>query len=211
MTKNQIEYWRNVETKRNNLITEIETKRANQAKEAETLANNLRQIEELKRHNREMELLTRQAQDETARRNLEQERLALLTHYENQRSNQANEQIATQRNAINSQQISLGYSQLGETIQHNRAQESTNLLSASTAEARQIEDARHNKQSEYDNLLISGDKIITERLRIRQQAKAAQQAVEAQKYATNLGLLGSLANAAGRYLASVFPKKSKVH
>lgn len=55
MTKNQIEYWRNAETKRNNLAIEKETNRANLAREKWQNKT----AEETERHNRETERLGR--------------------------------------------------------------------------------------------------------------------------------------------------------
>lgn len=55
MTKNQIEYWRNVENQRNNLAVEKETQRANFAKENEINRANLASEHETNRHNTAME------------------------------------------------------------------------------------------------------------------------------------------------------------
>nr|UZS00509.1 putative ORF1 [Marmot picobirnavirus] len=69
MTHNQIEYWRLVETNRNNLAVEAETNRSNLAREAETKRSNLAKERETNRSN-----LAREK--ETTRSNLANERLA---------------------------------------------------------------------------------------------------------------------------------------
>lgn len=119
MTTNQLQYWRNVETKRSNLANENETQRHNRVGEAisantlvETKRHNLATEKETNRSNvanegikqRQNSTALYQAQ-ETARHNRAQEQNDLLKLASNERIAQANRK--------------LGYAQLSETTRHN--------------------------------------------------------------------------------------------
>lgn len=101
MTRNEISYQQNVESKRHNLRVEEETQRANLA--AEEL--NRQGLAESARHNRAVEA-------ETNRSNLARE-------IETNRHNVASEYYT-------GQQINLGYAQLDETRRHNEEVEQDN-------------------------------------------------------------------------------------
>lgn len=120
MTKNQIEYWRNVETKRNNLATEQETNRSNMAKEAETYRSNVAREKETHRAN-----TTNEA--ETKRHNLATEQISLLGTITNMRK------VSNDYNVANKQ--------LQETERANRARETENTRSNM---AREEENSRAN-------------------------------------------------------------------
>lgn len=141
MTKNLIEYWRNVETNRNNLITEAETKRSNQAKEMETKRNNEATLAEINRHNLITEKQGFQNLQQNRARDEATQKQAILNLQELNRSNLAQEDLSKERNKISASSVSLGYSQLGETIRSNRQNESTNLLSTSSRMFKESEDA----------------------------------------------------------------------
>lgn len=95
MTHNQLEYWANVETRRANLARERETNRSNQVNERETNRHNLEteaqgrtNLSELGRHNRAGEIETRRhnkATENVALGNLSlgRDQLAELRSYHN--------------------------------------------------------------------------------------------------------------------------------
>lgn len=198
MTKNQIEYWRNVETKRSNLATELETKRSNEARELET-----------RRHNLVVEQQGFSTLAEQARSNQARE-------YETSRSNLENERIRRDSQATERAQLS-------EVIAHNRASEANNLLAITTQArtaanqltadvayrnvttletqraniARENETQRANLMSEVQRrqqLLQSDTKLAAD---IQNYNKSLQQ----QKVSTFASLFGNLANTLGRILA----------
>lgn len=130
MTKNQIEYWRNKETERNNLAIERETNRSNL----------------------ERERMNRQIADETKRHNLETEKLGRdqfslsMMSYRNSLSQQAWERALNLRKQ-------------DEVERHNRATRANQtkqieynyavgMTNAETARMQAIESGRHNRATE---------------------------------------------------------------
>lgn len=110
MTRNQIEYWRLVETNRNNLAVEKETNRSNLANEKERNRSNLAQEREINRHNVAVEQETNRhnlaTEKETTRSNIARETLNRLQMQQNlfltrvdqeerARSNRKNEQLTS--------------------------------------------------------------------------------------------------------------------
>lgn len=101
MTKNQIDYQNYVETRRTNLARETETSRANLTNEE----LKRRELSENSRHNLSVE-------GEAKRHNL-------TTEAETNRSNTANEYLKRQQNAIQSQNVQLGFANLQEQVRAN--------------------------------------------------------------------------------------------
>lgn len=120
MTRNQIEYQRNLETERNNRVVAAETERSNRAREAETeRANRERErqgvisLDETGRHNVVTENYNWGSLQESGRHNRRTESLTGFNYSEFARHNQALEAI----------QQSLNERQVAETERHNRATE----------------------------------------------------------------------------------------
>lgn len=134
MTRNQLEFFAQQETKRSNYAREGETQRHNVVTERET-----------NRHNLETERFSR----DSLTKNLEMQRIQnneisrsnKAREYETNRSNVANERIRQQSNAISS-------GNLRETSIHNRAMESNNLLSLTNQGKSLLETERANRQRE---------------------------------------------------------------
>lgn len=133
MTHNQIEYWKLEESKRSNLANEAENKRHNVASEGETYRHNYATEGETGRHNRTTELID------------------MSKYYETVRSNQANEALTSDRNAIER-------GKLGETVRSNEANEAIR-------QGNLDETVRHNKVSEtlsfYDTTMGTGARLLT--------------------------------------------------
>lgn len=168
MTKNQIDYWNYKEVGRHNLATEAETNRHNVVSE-----------EEVHRHNLQTELLTSTANAELQRHNRQGEIQAQANLSEQVRSNKAQEALGARKNEISYSQIGLGYAQLGEAIQHNRASEATNLM----ATREQVE---HNEASEALGLRTQAEveRANSERERENQNnlmLRSTEQSLEAAK------------------------------
>lgn len=108
MTRNQIEYWRNVETARTNLAQETETNRANMARENETHRSNVRNELEMNRSNRTRE-------QETERHNR-------ATESQNQKD-------LALRTVVADRDFHMGLRTLSETARHNKAVEGENQRS----------------------------------------------------------------------------------
>lgn len=134
MTHNQLLYWQNVETKRANQARELENNRANLARESNDRLNRL----ESARHNVASE-------KETKRSNLASEGIQSDRNVETRRHNLVTEQrdllgLTTQRDV------------LSESIRHNRAAEKNDLYRtqtrAQTAANQLAETTRHNKWDE---------------------------------------------------------------
>lgn len=189
LTRNQIYYWQNVETKRSNLARENETHRNNAAVEAET-----------NRHNLAMELLTKNQYEELARHNLANE-------IETNRTNIANEGIKQVTNdigygnlavkqyeaktgrlnaATNQQNADTNAFLASETQRHNMASEDINLLNlAQTKELEQqridntfmsiTEQQRHNMEQESidkDRVANQAKEVANENARIIEQTRS---------------------------------------
>lgn len=90
MTRNQIEYWKNVETNRSNLATELETNRTNLAREAET-----------KRANIENERIARERLAHDIAAFNQSHLLAVAQQREVSRSNESKEAEAKRSNIVN--------------------------------------------------------------------------------------------------------------
>lgn len=143
MTSNQLQYWRNVETNRNNVAVETETHRSNLAREVETNRSNLARESETNRHNVATE-------HETNRHNVQTEKLG----WEQLRTNQYQFAKTFVQNKINAQRdYNIRAGQLNETIRMNKA--------------RETENTRHNMASEQ---LSKYDQEIRERQNKRSYA-----------------------------------------
>lgn len=176
------------ETRRSNVAREVETQRANLARESETTRSNL----------------AREA--ETTRSNLARES-------ETNRSNLANEAIGRQRNAIASQQVSLGYSQLAEQQRHSMVVENETRRSNMAAEAEAInkrtqtlkEQSRHNqvmeRQGEAQVIELNRHNLATEQLTSERQD--VQEYVDRRNATSNRQrALGDLISSAARSVAT---------
>lgn len=121
MTRNQIEYWRNVETNRSNLVTELETNRSNLAREAETKRSNIENeriareklAHEISAFN-QSHLLAISQQREQARSNESRET-------ETQRANVANEDIRKRDLDITSRKERMNYAVSQDNLQLQKA------------------------------------------------------------------------------------------
>lgn len=212
MTRNQIEYWRNVEIERSNRANEKETNRSNVAREAETNRHNVVTEKEVNRHNLMTELLTSQANAELAKHyerqdSLGAQNLELQTNQlaETVRSNLANEQIRRDSTALGYAQLGLGYAQLGETVTHNRNVESTNLLATTgqiqynqgqlaLGNQKQLETERSNQANES----IQQFRNMQDALRNSELVRHNVRSEELQQRGQNYQLGGSFVGTAGR-------------
>lgn len=137
MTRNQIEFQRNVETNRSNLVNETETNRANVAKEGLQKEQN----EETKRSNLAREAETQRSnlarETETSRSNRAQEALGYANLAEAKRSHLANEL--------------LGSATLAENSRHNVQLENI----TSTKNMLDSENAKYRADKSYDATIMS--------------------------------------------------------
>lgn len=174
MTTNQIAYWNYVENARNHFATEVEMRRANEARERETHRSNLANEAIL----REKNLLTSMANQENERANKARE-------LETNRSNVTNEK---ERERVNSQAMYMSELNLQEMIRNNLANNKTNLMMASeTARhdlAMEQETAQHNRQTEMLNKFQT---ITQDKMNVR---------------STNAQTFGNLSSAGINYAAS---------
>lgn len=112
MTRNQIEYQKNEELRRSNMVGEAETKRANLARESETNRANLAN-----------ELLKSQAQAEQARSNRAQESIGYMNAAEAQRAHLAQE---TENNRSNlAREFELNRSNVAKEEENRRSHEAS--------------------------------------------------------------------------------------
>lgn len=156
MTRNQIEYWRLVETNRNNLAVERETNRSNLANEKERNRSNLAQERETNRHNLAVEQETNRhnvaTEKETQRSNLARETLTRMQMQQNlfltridqeerARSNRKNEQLT-------SLQIANQHERNLNDAMFQKAQIRIQEINAVTARANAMETQRSNRARE---------------------------------------------------------------
>lgn len=159
MTHNQIEYWKNVETNRHNVVTEKETERSNRAREYETNRHNvvtegidIGRLQETNRHNLAIEGLT-QGQLDLGWANLEHNRDILS---ETSRHNQATESQGWSDLNIKQQQTD-------ESIRHNVSSEGISRYSAiSNAELNSSRAALLDIQSTWESLKSSANVDLTQ-------------------------------------------------
>lgn len=161
MTKNQIDYQRNVETSRANRATESlreaelgETRRSNQARETETQRANVAKETETHRSNIANEFLTASRDSESARANRARE-------FETHRSNLANE-VETRRSHV-ANELEAERSHLASELETNRA----NVV-------KEGETKRHNEETER----LQGQKQVYD-------YDSALKATEGQRYAAD--------------------------
>ena len=150
MTTDQINYWRNVEQRRNNLAMEAEARRANLAREAETHRANLAQERETKRANTINARVTQYGQGVTNQHyiradaqnalKLEQDkRISLEQLKETMRSNKTREQETQRTNIANEKikqsqvsstwaNLALDQARLAEQQRTNRVHERIGLI-----------------------------------------------------------------------------------
>lgn len=229
MTKNQIEYWRNVEAQRSNLATEAETNRSNLARERETnrsnLANerenyrsNIAREYETTRHNKASEQLGNKQLKEAVRSNLAKEtetrRNNMATLAEAARSNQAREQENTFARVadtkIRNRQASTA--QYGAYTQRMQTESNVekNIVSNLTSLAQLQEQSRSNmaRESETSRSNRANENIAfnTYGLRRSELTETRRHNVQSelnQSRATTLNFVSSLANALGRVAGSL--------
>lgn len=189
MTKNQIEYNKLLESRRTNMENERIRDRANEISFSLGTSN----LDETQRHNRVVEGLQSRSLDETVRSNLANEQLKASAQVEQQRSNRANEALTLRQRIEQArsnqaqerlkemdilhtderakQQVSLGYSQLGESARSNRAQESLTASSQGVAQVRnQIDQARVDESIRH-NQAVERETNRANVVREQQQAK----------------------------------------
>lgn len=147
MTQNQLKRQENLERERNN--REVA---------AETYRNHVEMENITRQHNAAMQYLQEKQVNELARSNIARE-------LETNRSNVENERLRRDT-------LGATYDTLAETINHNRAQESTNLLLAGIQSAQQREQARSNLASEN---IRSGQLVETVRHQTAQDERAKYQ------------------------------------
>lgn len=152
MTRNQIEYWKNQESKRHSLEMEqqgrdviAETKRHNVKSEGQTDLS----IAETGRHNKATESETYRhnyaGELETNRHNVATENIDLSKLAEVNRHNLVTEGQGQQRINLDTQ---LGYAQLGEIRRHNQATESLTGTDLNIRGGQLEETVRHNQSTE---------------------------------------------------------------
>lgn len=229
MTRNQIEYWRNVEAQRSNRANEIETNRSNLARENETRRNNMAVLSETHRANLAREF-------ETIRSNKENERIgwrnantnakrvsndfyvAKRNVAETERSNRAREQEATARRQeemeISRRQASTAHygaltNRFAQQEQSRANVARENQLLGTLVEtnrsniARETETARSNRVREgvsYTNLGLERSKLI-EQQRHNRASEGLQQTQ------TTLNFVSNLANAMARATQTLSRRK----
>lgn len=126
MTRNQIEYWANEETKRHNLELEAQGR--------QQIANAIR-LAQIQASQQAETVRSNQAREtETNRANVANEAINVLRHIETVRSNQANEEIGRTNASANTKQASAAQQKVEyehqdrekaqkETVRSNKAQE----------------------------------------------------------------------------------------
>lgn len=147
MTKNQIDYLNFKESQRHNIMSENELGRHNLADEANVRLRTERE------HERGMKTLGETVrhnvinESETARHNKAQEQLTRTGQQLQSEQIQATRDIAVMNNRTNreiaSNQVALGYANLGETKFHNRQNEGMQVY-------QNIEQSRHNQANENE-------------------------------------------------------------
>lgn len=205
MTNNQLQYWRNVETNRNNLAVETETHRSNLAREVETNRANMAKEAENYRSNKAREV-------ELNRHNVATERLGwqqLLTNkqqfnknllYQNsvlqetQRSNQAREaeqrrhSMATEeltaaeqrlKDRISKRSYAVSQSQLQLDRSRLEEQHRTNVQHEGLSLLTTKEQSRANKAREAENVRSN---VAKENISIYQQTLDRQRLTEQSRH-----------------------------
>lgn len=157
MTQNQIAYWSLEETKRANRVNEGETHRHNTVSEAEMNRHNIATEYETNRHNLQTELLTSQANSENARHNAATEMTANFNAAENARANRERESIQRENIQLGYANVGLGYSQLAETSEHNRATERQQLLELNETRDYHDETYKHWNAQDSNQFLSLGN------------------------------------------------------
>lgn len=150
MTRNQIEYWSLLETKRAN----AETQRSNLSREAETARHNqaaesidLGKLAESTRHNTAAEQQAGMELAETTRSHKASEKNTRIANRETQRAHEASE-------FLQGRTIEMGTNTLRETVRSNKAKEALEL-------SKQAETRRANMASEAQRLRELAEQIRT--------------------------------------------------
>lgn len=155
MTANQLRYWQNVETHRNNAAVEAETYRSNYAREQENIRSNLAREVENNRHNTQME-------SETKRANRAQERIAYSQMQSSRVVAAMNNSAAYNRALLEANlrrqqyanQLAIAQLQVAETSRANQAREAEQAaqrLSNERIEAEKARISQFNAQTSYAN------------------------------------------------------------
>lgn len=210
MTKNQLSYWQNEETKRSNVSREIETRRANQAAERQNYLNYVEAV----RHNKEMEKLENQKNtlqkyaNQTNRTSVANNYMIGATNArENVRSNRSNETLIRYQN-ITARQNAIT-SRLNYLNEQTRVNEQNRISLLNLAEIQRSNQAREQE--------ILRSNVANESIRKRQNYIASQTLAEQKRHnvvseknqvlQAQYALVGSLSNAIGRTANSLLTKK----
>lgn len=217
MTRNQIEFWRNVETNRSNVAQEQETRRSNLARELETNRSNLANEKETNRHNLATERLSQIQSDRNwtlgLQSNIETQRANKAKEKETKRSNLAREQENTQARlgdqAIRRRQASTAQYDADtrrilaqETMRSNRNNEAialSNLTETRRANiSREQETRRSNvaREAESYRANITSENLRRRELSERERSNQANENISVR--GQNLNFVTSIANALAR-------------
>jgi hypothetical protein len=205
MTKNQIEYWKNVETARNNRAVEAETNRSNLAREAETNRSNLAQERELRRSHGENERLTARSQFLTLQQNralneLEKSRQSethrnnVATLNEKQRQRQSDYDIAKRQ--LNETQYNnrVNQARVDETIRSNKVGERLQSLATYETQRANVAREQENRRINSLNANIAQQNVNIQRQRNAEIARANRANELISMRGQSFNLVGSLLN-----------------
>lgn len=159
MTSNQIAY-----------LNYKESKRSNQAREAETFRNNFVTSEETHRHNVTTEHLSNLDLNETKRHNLATEGLGALNYKETVRSHKAGERLTGADQSISRSNLAYKYAELSEKVRSNKANEKLGVANYKLGREKAIVDARLRSAQTSDDLLTGAAK----RTQMRNQDRKTQ-------------------------------------
>lgn len=222
MTKNQLEYWRNVETQRNNQAVEAETNRSNLARENETRRNNMATEQEINRHNLATERLTQQSNLLTQIRDRNNYNIAsgqlerqkqydYLSLQEQQRSNKAREAentaarkadtaIRKRQNSTNAYNAMTSRLTQQEVERNNRLNNRISLTTLTEQNRHNVATERENVRSHVASENINNTRNFISQQQVEEQKRSnrAKETIERQKTA-----LQFMSNLAGLALESV--------
>lgn len=200
MTKNQIEYWKNVETERTNRAQELENQRHNEKMEslkaAELKQNKTLRQKELNQ-NKLLASLSNQLRSQEL---MEQTRSNRARESENTSSRVQSGQIAYSQQRISQ---NVAGEQLHETRRANQAQESFRLTNLDEIKRSNLIKEQELYRSNIAQENLKAAQTSLDRQRIAEQARAnrVNEGIRRTEVVTNL--VGSLANVAARSLSSL--------
>lgn len=239
MTRNQIEYLKHRETKRNNQeverLTSLRDKRANAVALAsldETSKHNRATEAEASRHNIALEGQSYLSLGEAQRHNLASESLAATTAIEQQRSNVTREQEAHRANLASEKELSrhnlaqeaLSKAQLSELANYHTESISLGHRNADASFASIAESARHNAAAEEESIrhntaseqLTSRNLDLTSQFNTNkfsldsQRQQLSEQQFQQQKHNDTIRNTTSIVNTAGDTLQTITNVASKI-